>query len=98
MFGGAGAEVLYRPLDATGRLVWMPTTLNSATGVVQRYDEIHRLQRENRTSDRLLAPSFAQDVLVKASVGQYLAGIKAARWRSPNALIAAWWWVACHDH
>ncbi|XPE24792.1 YjbH domain-containing protein [Shigella sonnei] len=54
----------------------MPTTLNSATGVAQRYDEIHRLQRENRTSTAYWTPSFAQDVLVKASVGQYLAGDK----------------------
>ncbi len=98
MFGGAGAEVLYRPLDSNWRLVWMPTTLNSATGVVQKIYEIHRLQRENRTSDRLLDAIFAQDVLVKASVGQYLAGDKGARWRSPNALIAAWWWVAMPHH
>ncbi len=37
MFGGAGQEsVLSASWTATGRLVWMPTTLNSATGVVQR--------------------------------------------------------------
>ncbi len=98
MFGGVGAEVLYRPLDSNWRLVWMPTTLNSATGVAQKIDEIHRLQRENRISDRVLDAIFAQDVLVKASVGQYLAGDKAARWRSLNALTAAWWLAAMPDH
>ncbi len=58
MFGGAGQKCCIARWTATGRLVWMPTTLNSATGVAQRYDEIHRLQRENRTSDRILDAIF----------------------------------------
>lgn len=36
MFGGAGQKCCIARWTATGRLVWMPTTLNSATGVVQR--------------------------------------------------------------
>lgn len=36
MFGGAGQKCCIARWTATGRLVWMPTTLNSATGVVQK--------------------------------------------------------------
>lgn len=43
---------------ATGRLVWMPTTLNRRDWRAKMGDEIHRLQRENRTSDRLLDAIF----------------------------------------
>ncbi len=77
MFGGAGAEVLYRPLDS-----------NWAFGVDANYVK----QRDWRSAKDMMkftdysvktghltaywTPSFAQDVLVKASVGQYLAGDK----------------------
>ncbi|XPE53588.1 YjbH domain-containing protein [Shigella flexneri] len=47
-----------------------------------------RLQRENRHLTAYWTPFFAQDVSVKASVGQYLAGGKGGRWKSPNDLIA----------
>lgn len=36
MFGGAGPKCCIVRWTVTGRLVWMPTTLNSATGVVQK--------------------------------------------------------------
>lgn len=77
MYGGAGAEVLYRPLDSD----W-------AFGVDANYVK----QRDWRSAQDMMKftdysvktghltaywnPSFAQDVLVKASVGQYLAGDK----------------------
>lgn len=77
MFGGAGAEVLYRPLDS-----------NWAFGLDANYVK----QRDWRSAQDMMkftdysvktghltaywTPSFAQDVLVKASVGQYLAGDK----------------------
>ncbi|HCN8546662.1 TPA: YjbH domain-containing protein [Escherichia coli] len=77
MFGGVGAEVLYRPLDS-----------NWAFGVDANYVK----QRDWRSAKDMMkftdysvktghltaywTPSFAQDVLVKASVGQYLAGDK----------------------
>ncbi len=77
MFGGAGAEVLYRPVDS-----------NWAFGVDANYVK----QRDWRSAQDMMkftdysvktghltaywTPSFAQDVLVKASVGQYLAGDK----------------------
>ena len=77
MFGGAGAEVLYRPLDS-----------NWAFGLDANYVK----QRDWRSAKDMMkftdysvktghltaywTPSFAQDVLVKASVGQYLAGDK----------------------
>ncbi len=53
----------------------MPTTLNSATGVVQK--DMMKFTDYSVKTGHLTAywtPSFAQDVLVKASVGQYLAG------------------------
>lgn len=77
MFGGAGAEVLYRPVDS-----------NWAFGIDANYVK----QRDWRSAQDMMkftdysvktghltaywTPSFAQDVLVKASVGQYLAGDK----------------------
>ena len=77
MYGGAGAEVLYRPVDS-----------NWAFGLNANYVK----QRDWRSAQDMmkftdysvktghltayLTPSFAQDVLVKASVGQYLAGDK----------------------
>lgn len=77
MFGGAGAEVLYRPLDS-----------NWAFGLDANYVK----QRDWRSAKDMMkftdysvktghltaywTPSFARDVLVKASVGQYLAGDK----------------------
>ncbi len=77
MFGGAGAEVLYRPVDS-----------NWAFGVDANYVK----QRDWRSTQDMMkftdysvktghltaywTPSFAPDVLVKASVGQYLAGDK----------------------
>lgn len=77
MYGGAGAEVLYRPLDS-----------NWAFGIDTNYVK----QRDWRSAQDMMKftdysvktghltaywnPSFAQDVLVKASVGQYLAGDK----------------------
>ncbi|EHM4900448.1 YjbH domain-containing protein [Salmonella enterica] len=77
MFGGAGAEVLYRPVDS-----------NWAFGLDANYVK----QRDWRSAQDMMkftdysvktghltaywTPSFAQDVLVKASVGQYLAGDK----------------------
>ncbi len=94
MFGGAGAEVLYRPLDS-----------NWAFGLDANYVK----QRDWRSAKDMMkftdysvktghltaywTPSFAQDVLVKASVGQYLAGDKGGTLEITNALIAAWWWV-----
>ncbi len=36
MFGGVGQKCCIARWIATGRLVWMPTTLNSATGVAQK--------------------------------------------------------------
>lgn len=95
MFGGVGAEVLYRPLDS-----------NWAFGLDANYVK----QRDWRSAKDMMkftdysvktghltaywTPSFAQDVLVKASVGSIWLGIKAARWRSLNALTAAWWLAA----
>jgi hypothetical protein len=77
MFGGAGAEVLYRPLDS-----------NWAVGLNANYVK----QRDWRSSQDMMkftdysvktghltaywTPPFADGVLVKASVGQYLAGDK----------------------
>lgn len=77
MFGGVGAEVLYRPLDS-----------NWAFGLDANYVK----QRDWRSAKDMMkftdysvktghltaywTPSFAQDVLVKASIGQYLAGDK----------------------
>ena len=77
MYGGAGAEVLWRPVDS-----------NWAFGIDANYVK----QRDWRSAQDLMkftdysvktghltaywTPSFAQDVLIKASVGQYLAGDK----------------------
>lgn len=77
MYGGAGAEVLYRPVDSH----W-------AVGVNANYVK----QRDWRSAQDMMkftdysvktghltaywTPPFAEDVLVKASVGQYLAGDK----------------------
>ncbi len=82
--------MLYRPLDS-----------NWAFGVDANYVK----QRDWRSAQDMMKftdysvktghltaywnPSFAQDVLVKASVGQYLAGIRAERWKWRNALTAA---------
>ncbi|WP_049294211.1 YjbH domain-containing protein [Franconibacter helveticus] len=77
MYGGAGAEVLYRPVDS-----------NWAFGLDANYVK----QRDWTSPQNMMkftdysvktghltaywTPSFAQDVLIKASVGQYLAGDK----------------------
>jgi len=77
MYGGAGAEVLYRPVDS-----------NWAFGIDANYVK----QRDWRSAQDMMkftdysvktghlsaywTPPFAQDVLIKASVGQYLAGDK----------------------
>lgn len=77
MFGGAGAELMWRPVDS-----------NWAFGVDANYVK----QRDWRSPQDMMkfsdysvktghftaywTPWFAQDVLVKASVGQYLAGDK----------------------
>ncbi|SQA98239.1 Bacterial putative lipoprotein (DUF940) [Cedecea neteri] len=74
MYGGAGAELLYRPVDS-----------NWAIGVNGNYVK----QRDWRSSQDMMkftdysaktghitgywTPPFAQDVLVKLSIGQYLA-------------------------
>ncbi|MFP2470415.1 YjbH domain-containing protein [Pseudescherichia vulneris] len=77
MYGGVGAEVLWRPVDS-----------NWAFGVDANYVK----QRDWTSSLNMMkftdysakvgnlaaywTPPFAQDVLIKASVGQYLAGDK----------------------
>ncbi|WP_312690460.1 YjbH domain-containing protein [Kosakonia sp.] len=77
MYGGAGAELLWRPVDS-----------NWAFGIDANYVK----QRDWRSAQDMMkftdysaktghfttywTPWFAQDVLVKASVGQYLAGDK----------------------
>lgn len=77
MYGGAGAEVLWRPVDG-----------NWAFGIDANYVK----QRDWRSAQDMMkftdysvktghltaywTPPFAQDVLIKASVGQYLAGDK----------------------
>ena len=77
MYGGAGAEVLWRPVDS-----------NWAFGIDANYVK----QRDWRSAQDMMkftdysvktghltaywTPPFAQDVLIKASVGQYLAGDK----------------------
>lgn len=77
MYGGAGAEVLYRPVDS-----------NWAFGIDANYvkqRDWHSAQDMMKFTDYSVktghltaywTPSFAPDVLVKASVGQYLAGDK----------------------
>ncbi len=76
MYGGAGAEVLYRPVDS-----------NWAVGadvnyVKQRdWDNMMQFRDYKAPTGHLTAywrPWFMQDVLVKASVGQYLAKDKGA--------------------
>lgn len=95
MFGGAGAEVLYRPVDS-----------NWAFGIDANYVK----QRDWRSAQDMMkftdysvktghltaywTPSFAQDVLVKASVGQYLAGDKGGTLDISNTSTAASWWAA----
>lgn len=77
MFGGAGAEVLWRPLDSD----W-------AFGVNANYvkqrdwrspEDMMRFTSYSLKTGHVTAywnPSFAPDVLMKVSVGQYLAGDK----------------------
>lgn len=95
MFGGAGAEVLYRPVDS-----------NWAFGVDANYVK----QRDWRSAQDMMkftdysvktghltaywTPSFAQDVLVKPASASIWRAIRAARWISPNTLTAALWWAA----
>ena len=76
MYGGAGAEVLYRPVDS-----------NWAVGVDANYvkqrdwDNMMQFRDYKAPTGHLTAywrPWFMQDVLVKASVGQYLAKDKGA--------------------
>ncbi len=94
MFGGA-VEALYRPLDSN----WAFGL--DANDVKQRdwrsAKDMMKFTDYSVKTGHLTAywtPSFAQDVLVKASVGQYLAGDKGGTLEIANALIAAWWWVA----
>jgi len=79
MYGGAGAELLWRPVDG-----------NWAFGIDANYVK----QRDWRSAKEMMKftdysaktghftaywnPSFAENVLIKASVGQYLAGDKGA--------------------
>ncbi|WP_342322661.1 YjbH domain-containing protein [Kosakonia sp. BYX6] len=79
MFGGAGAELLWRPVDS-----------HFAFGIDANYVK----QRDWRSPQDMMkfsdysvktghftaywTPWFAEDVLIKASVGQYLAGDKGA--------------------
>ena len=77
MFGGAGLRVLYRPLDSN----WAFGL--DANSVKQRdwrsAKDMMKFTDYSVKTGHLTAywtPSFAQDVLVKASVGQYLAGDK----------------------
>ena len=76
MYGGIGAELLYRPLDA-----------NWAVGVDGNYVKQRDWDNMMQFTDYRVAtghltgywrPWFAQDVLVKLSVGQYLAKDKGA--------------------
>ncbi|WP_312057299.1 YjbH domain-containing protein [Pantoea brenneri] len=71
MYGGVGGELLYRPVDA-----------NWAVGVDANYvrqrdwDNMMQFTRYKASTGNLTAywrPWFMQDVLVKTSVGQYLA-------------------------
>jgi len=71
MYGGVGGELLYRPVDA-----------NWAVGVDANYvrqrdwDNMMQFNRYKAATGNLTAywrPWFMQDVLVKTSVGQYLA-------------------------
>lgn len=71
MYGGVGGELLYRPVDA-----------NWAVGVDANYvrqrdwENMMQFTRYNASTGNLTAywrPWFMQDVLVKTSVGQYLA-------------------------
>lgn len=71
MYGGVGGELLYRPVDA-----------NWAVGVDANYvrqrdwDNMMEFTRYKASTGNLTAywrPWFMQDVLVKTSVGQYLA-------------------------
>jgi len=76
MFGGVGGELLYRPLDT-----------NWAVGVDANYvkqrdwDNMMKFTSYNAVVGNLTAywqPTFMNNVLVKASVGQYLAKDKGA--------------------
>ncbi len=71
MYGGAGAEVLYRPLDSR----WAVGL--DANYVKQRdWDNMMRFTRYRASTGHLTVywqPGFMDDVLVKMSVGQYLA-------------------------
>ncbi len=71
MYGGAGAEVLYRPLDANWALGL------DANYVKQRdWDNMMKFTNYKAATGHLTAywqPLFLDDVLVKMSVGQYLA-------------------------
>ncbi|WP_017347252.1 YjbH domain-containing protein [Pantoea sp. A4] len=76
MYGGVGGEVLYRPIDS-----------NWAFGIDANYvrqrdwDDMMRFTAYKAPTGHLTAywrPWFMQDVLVKASVGQYLAKDKGA--------------------
>ncbi|WP_437614421.1 YjbH domain-containing protein [Erwinia sp. V71] len=71
MYGGAGAELLYRPLDAS----WAVGI--DANYVKQRdWDNMMNFTYYKAKTGHLTGywqPSFMDDVLVKVSVGQYLA-------------------------
>jgi hypothetical protein len=71
MYGGVGGEVLYRPLDSDWALGI------DANYVKQRdWDDMMRFTNYKAATGNLTAywrPAFMDDVLVKMSVGQYLA-------------------------
>lgn len=76
MYGGAGAELLYRPLDAS----WAVGV--DANYVKQRdWDNMMKFTDYKAKVGNLTAywqPTFMDDVLIKASIGQYLAEDKGA--------------------
>lgn len=81
-------ELLYRPLDACWAL---GVDVNY---VKQRdWDNMMRFTDYSTPTGFVTAywnPPTLNGVLMKLSVGQYLAKIKAQRSTSPNALTAAW--------
>ncbi|ADO50370.1 YjbH domain-containing protein [[Enterobacter] lignolyticus] len=77
MFGGVGAEVLYRPVDSNWAFgidanYVKQRDWHSALDMMKFTD--YSVKTGNLTA--YWTPSFAQNVLVKASIGQYLAGDK----------------------
>lgn len=55
MYAGAGAEVLWRPVDSNWAFGVNGNYVKQRDWTSpQKHDEVHRLQRENRAPDRLL--------------------------------------------